>query len=94
MTSNTMIVNQIQFLHKLREAGFSDKQAETLTEAIASDIVSGLATKEDLKKEIDSVRKDVQIIEHRLYWKIMAGMAVLLTVMPAFTKYLASFLGQ
>jgi hypothetical protein len=110
MTAATMILNQIQFLHKLRDAGFSEKQAETLTEAIANDVISTLATKQEistlatkqdvslLKADVENLgkefRQEMQTLEHRLYIRILGGMAVLMAIMPAFLKYFFAFLGH
>lgn len=42
--------NPIKTLHRLREAGFTEKQAEAQLEIISNCIEHGVATKKDLKE--------------------------------------------
>jgi cell division septum initiation protein DivIVA len=91
MTVATMILNQIQFLHKLKDAGFTEKQAETLTEAVANDVVSVLATKQDLKQEVSLLREEMKTMEHRLYVRIGGIVAATVAFVPAFTKHFFGF---
>ena len=55
----------------LRDAGFSDEQAEALTEQISTAIGENVATKSD----IASVRADMEKLELRMTLKLYAAVA-------------------
>ncbi|MDD3579735.1 MAG: hypothetical protein PHW74_01795 [Desulfobacca sp.] len=53
----------LEFAKRLREAGFSEKQAEALATAVAEIIESRLATKEDvalLQRDIEQLRGELK----------------------------------
>lgn len=53
-----------RFVRRLREAGFDEKQAEALTEAMRSAIdESELVTKKDLQIELAPVRADLTMLK-------------------------------
>ena len=58
--------NPIKILHRLKEAGFTEKQAEAQVEIISDYIEHGLATKQDLRLEVKSLRMELKEMELRL----------------------------
>lgn len=58
--------NPIKILHRLREAGFTEQQAEAQVEIFNDYIEHGLATKQDLKE----VRRDIKELESSLKLEI------------------------
>lgn len=53
-----------RFVRRLREAGFDEKQAEALTEAVRSAIdESELVTRKDLQIELAPVRADLTMLK-------------------------------
>ena len=67
----------LQYARKLKEAGVPDQQAEIQAEALREIIEDKLATKIDLKqlenelrKEIENVKKEIKSVEERLSYKL------------------------
>lgn len=63
------------FTKKMREAGFTEQQAEAQASAIAEIIDDNLATKKDIelvRKDIELVRKDIELIRKELIIKLGA----------------------
>ena len=58
--------NPIKILHRLKEAGFTEKQAEAQVEVFTDYVEHGLATKKDLKNVESSLKKDFKELELRL----------------------------
>jgi hypothetical protein len=52
--------NPIKVLHRLREAGFTEKQAEAQVEVLSDYIEHGLATKRGLKELELAARRDLK----------------------------------
>jgi hypothetical protein len=62
-----------KFVHKLQEAGFDQKQAEGLTEAMRAAIEeSELVTKKDLQIELAPIKTDLTLLK----WMMGALIAV------------------
>lgn len=62
----------------LRHAGFSDEQAEAVTEQISAAIGESVATKADLaavRADVAGVRADMEKLELRLTLKLYAAVA-------------------
>jgi putative ubiquitin-RnfH superfamily antitoxin RatB of RatAB toxin-antitoxin module len=62
----TNLINPIKILHKLRDAGFTEKQAEAQIEFISELTESSIATKSDIaevKKEISDLAKELGIFK-------------------------------
>lgn len=56
-----------KFVRKLKEAGFEEKQAEALTEAMQSVInESSLVTKQDLQIELAPIKADINLMKWML----------------------------
>ncbi|MBF0284896.1 MAG: DUF1640 domain-containing protein [Magnetococcales bacterium] len=70
------------FIKKMRAAGLSEPQAEAQAEAIRdafAPTIEGLATKQDLQIQIESLRRDMKEMELRIAAEIAPlrwGMAV------------------
>ncbi|MBQ4133046.1 MAG: DUF1640 domain-containing protein [Desulfovibrionaceae bacterium] len=85
----TTTFDTLKYSKRLQELGFTREQAEGFAE-IQSEIVSeGLATKNDLHTEIQSVRAEIQAVKFDLL-KWMIGLAfaqmALMTGLLAFLK--------
>ncbi|HRF30102.1 MAG TPA: DUF1640 domain-containing protein [Azonexus sp.] len=62
-----------KFVRKLQEAGFNEKQAEGLTEAMRSAIdESELVTKKDLQIELAPIKADLNLVK----WMLGALIAI------------------
>ncbi len=89
MTTNTIDMNRdyfnnpLKILHRLREAGFTQEQAEAQTEVITNYVGCDLATKQDilsmkqelkqdLKQDILNLRLELKELELRMTYKITA----------------------
>lgn len=55
----TLAFDTLKVSKDLRELGFDDKQAEGLSSLLNDVVVSDLATKEDLEREIGLLRQDL-----------------------------------
>lgn len=84
MTTTTF--DTLMYAKKLREAGFSEKQAEIQAEALKEIIQDNLATKQD----ISDLRKDLLQMEERLMYKLTIRLGLMLvtavTVLAAIIK--------
>ena len=69
----TITFDTHKFVRKLKEAGFDEKQAESLTEAMRSAIDdSELVTKKDLQIELAPITSDLNLLK----WMIGALLAM------------------
>jgi len=71
----TVTFDTHKFVRKLKEAGFEEKQAEALTEAMQAVInESELGTKRDLQIELKPIKADI----HLMKWMLGAilGLAI------------------
>ncbi len=63
----TVTFDTHKFVRKLKEAGFEEKQAEALTEAMQAVIhESELVTKQDLQIELAPVKADINLMKWML----------------------------
>jgi len=94
-THSAIIFDTLQYSKRLREAGFSQKQAEVQAEVIAEIVEDKVATKRDLeelrialKRDIEELRRDMKELEYRMTVKIGSmfgiGIAVLIVLMKIF----------
>ena len=72
------------YARKLKEAGFTDQQAEVQAEALAEIIDERLATKQDIAE----LRRDLQDLEYRLIIRLGAMLAIAITLVAALVKLL------
>jgi hypothetical protein len=61
--SNSYFHNPIRILHRLKEAGFTEKQAEAQVEIFNDYVENGLATKRDLKELELATKRDFKELE-------------------------------
>jgi prephenate dehydratase len=61
-------INTLAYARKLREAGFSEQQAEGQAEALAAAMTDTLATKQDL----DVIRERIQSLERHMDTRFVA----------------------
>jgi hypothetical protein len=61
-----MALDTLAYARRLREAGFSEQQAEGQAEALAAAMTDTLATKQDVDAAIAAVRHDVHELELRM----------------------------
>ena len=62
--------NPIKILHRLKEAGFTEKQAEAQVEIFSDYIEHGLATKQDLKIEVRTLKTEMKELEMNFELKL------------------------
>jgi hypothetical protein len=72
----------LMYAKKLKEAGFSDKQAEIQAEAMREIIETNLATKQDIL----DLRRDLKEMEYRIITRVGALMVVAVGVLAAIIK--------
>jgi hypothetical protein len=70
--SNTYLNNPIKILHRLREAGFTQQQAEAQVEIITDYVEHGIATKKDLRELELKLEVKLKELELRLTLKTAA----------------------
>ncbi len=85
----------LKYANKLKSAGVPDKQAEAEAEALSEALevnLKELATKEDLHREIESLRREMQAgfiqVEQRLVIKLGTLMAFSIGIVAALVKLL------
>ena len=67
-----------KFIRKLKDAGFEEKQAEALTEALLSAIEdSELVTRKDLQIELAPIKSDLTVVKWML-GLLLGGVAALI----------------
>lgn len=95
MNNMAAVFDTLQYAKKLKEAGFTEQQAEVQAEAMAELVDNKLATKQDildLRREISALRQDVardmKELEYRLTMKmgsfLIIGLTALVTLMKLF----------
>lgn len=66
------VFDTLNYVHKLKDVGVPEKQAETHARALADIIESNLATKHDIKeieRDIEEVRKEIEQIRRDMATK-------------------------
>lgn len=74
MTTTTF--DTLIYAKKLREAGFSEHQAEIQAEALKEIVESNLASKQD----IEALKRDIVLLEERLIYKLTIRLGTMLVV--------------
>ncbi len=74
----------LTYATKLRDAGFTQEQAEVQAHALADIVEERLATKQD----IATLRCDIKDMEYRMTIRLGAMLAVSITIMGALVKLL------
>ncbi|MFH0342188.1 MAG: hypothetical protein ACHBNF_08675 [Chromatiales bacterium] len=70
---NAIAFDTLKFAKRLKEAGFTEQQAEALADAEAEFIEQNLATKRDIadiKRDIADIKRDIKELEVKLEVKI------------------------
>ena len=74
----TITFDTHKFVRKLKDAGFEEKQAEALTEALLSAIEdSELVTRKDLQIELAPIKSDLSVVKWML-GLLLGGVAALI----------------
>jgi hypothetical protein len=81
---SAMPFDTLAYAKKLKSAGFTDMQAETLAESQAQLIESRLATKQD----IELIRRDMKEMEMRITIRLGTLIAAAIAVVAALVKLL------
>lgn len=66
----TITFDTLKYAKRLKDAGFTESQAEALAAAQAELIEDAVASKRDLKELEGVLKRDLQEIEHRLTSKL------------------------
>jgi len=74
----------LAYAKKLKEAGFTEQQAEAQAEALAEIVNERLATKQDIAE----LRRDLQDLEYRLTIRLGAMLAIAITLVAALVRLL------
>ena len=81
----------LKFANRLKAAGMESAQAEALAEAQSEAFevnLKELATKEDLRREADLLRRDIHELEQRLTIRLGGMMTAAVAVTAALVKLL------
>lgn len=83
--------NPIKVLHRLREAGFTEKQAEAQVEIISDYVEHGLATKRDLKTELREQELRFELKLKELEFRLTIKTAAIVGSIVGFFSLLEKF---
>ena len=93
MTSAAMTFDTLIYAKKLKQAGFTEEQAEVQAEALAELVHDKLATKQDLKNLETSIKRDLKALEERLEMRLIFKLASInVIVVGLFTSLLGVFI--
>lgn len=91
--------NPIKILHRLKEAGFTEQQAEAQVEIFNDYVEHGLATKQDLKevrrelREVESsIKRDFELKIKELELKLTVKTAAIVGSIVGFFSILEKFI--
>lgn len=82
----TVAFDTLAYAKKLKEAGFTEKQAEVQAEAIAEIIHEKLTTKKDLKELETNLRREMKELEMRLTFRLGSMMFAGFTILAILVK--------
>ena len=88
---STITFDTLKFANTLKEAGVPDRQAEAESRALADAFAANsteLATKGDVRNEIELLRRDMLSMEQRLTIKLGTFIAVAVASTAALVKLL------
>jgi len=83
---NMIIFDTLAYANKLKDAGFTDIQAEVQAEGLAQILETNIATKKDIagvQKDIADVRRDIQEMGYKLTIRMGGMLVVMVTVLAA-----------
>lgn len=78
----------LKFAKRLKEAGFTEQQAEALASAQVDLIEANLATKRDLKELEVKLTRDIEALGYRLTIRLGGMMALAIGVVATLVKVL------
>ena len=87
----TVTFDTLKFANTLKEAGVPSAQAEAEAKALSEVLevnLKELVSKEDLKHEVELLRRDMRDMEQRLIIKLGALMAFAIGIVAALVKLL------
>ena len=80
----SMTFDTLAYTKKLKAVGFTEEQAEAQAETLSEIIDSNLATKHD----IESLRKDIELLKNELILKLGAMLAISIGAIATLVKIL------
>ena len=78
----------LAYARKLKDAGFSDQQAEIQAQALAEIVDERLATKQDIIELRRDMQRDMQDLEYRLTIRLGTMLAIAITAVATLVKLL------
>ena len=84
----TTAIDTLRYARRLKAAGVPEHQAEEMASALGEEIVDNLSTKTDIAELRAELKTDIATLEARLTWRLLSGVAVLLTIHIALLKLL------
>ena len=87
----TITFDTLKYSKRLKDAGVPEQQAEAEAEALSEVLeinLKDIATKEDLAREVDLLRRDMKEMEQRLTIKLGGMMMVSVGIVAALVKLL------
>lgn len=85
---NSFLFDALAYAKKLKDAGFTDSQAEVQAEAFAEIIEERIVTKHDLKETEQMLKRDLKETEQRIIIKLGAMVAASIAVTVSLMKLL------
>lgn len=87
-------VSIVNYMHDLKQAGFTDKQSEVQArqlEQIVTEVKSELATKQDLELAIAATKRDLELAIEKLRYEtlrfvVWTGIGVVMTLSALLAK--------
>lgn len=83
----TMVIfDTLAYAKKLKQAGFTEAQAEVQAEGLAQILESNIATKRDIeevKRDIEEVRRDIEEMGYKLTIRLGGMLAVAVGLLAA-----------
>jgi broad-specificity NMP kinase len=87
----TIAFDTLRFTKRMKDAGMSERQAEAEAEALAEIFavnLKELATKTDLTREVDLLRRDMREMEQRMTIKLGGMMMAAIAIVATLVKLL------
>ena len=85
---NAVAFDTHAYIKKLVSVGFTEAQAETQSQALTDLVVGQLAAKEDLAREIETLRAEIKASEYRITIRLGGIMAAGIGIVAILVKLL------
>jgi len=85
---NAVAFDTHAYIKKMVAVGFTEVQAEVQSQALTDLVVGQLATKEDLAREIETLRVEIKAVEYRLTIRMGGMLAAAVGVVTVLVKLL------